>query len=705
MDKSPRKSTRNSLQLPILNSNLLKSLNSVHLPPPPASSRTANAFNATGSATKMGNHRSPPFVHPGKQQFCMTGESNHSVKLNTSSSPLVPNRMGVMLNTPPPSQTRQSKPYYQAVNTPTLGGRARAGSGNKENSFLFMPSPTGPSPVDKSMHESILHREMAAPRVLYNLTQLPTDDGCAQNLAAHTDLSRPQVTQHVQEIIEEEEEEEFVLPEPHEMPSIVDDGTKPPYSYATLIAMAILRSPNRRLTLSQIYQWINDSFEWYRNSKSGWQNSIRHNLSLNKAFTKEERPKDDPGKGHYWLVVPGKEAQFLKGRCNRRNGSSSVQMVGTRHHKFFSTTSLTETTSSPFSAPSKQHLHQFSSSQPEPVHSDPTTDHAPSSADNELPQEDEDYSETDSQETSTERRSSDNISVHEDDHDPAAADSSNFCLFDPETAITPMKRSNTAIGLQHFSRTNVTADSPIKKRNAPDDHLPFIEDSPSAGSSIKRPRLIKKGHSMLDHGSLPLLNVPSASWMPVSHDDDTGMTTMLSLPSPSIGSASAALLLGGGPSKSNHFLVPNFQNKVFSPNTSLRNHCVLVRSLTTPSHEFEDLLSSPSAGALKYSCAEADDDISRACFGSPAKRAAKRQQYFEHSGVADFDEASSVADVFGVDICQVVRRAVESKPGSDDQPSCDALDRGEDDCGKYLSFDSPIKTADNFSPAKFRSNE
>ncbi|CBF77863.1 hypothetical protein AN8858.2 [Aspergillus nidulans FGSC A4] len=114
------------------------------------------------------------------------------------------------------------------------------------------------------------------------------------------------------------------LPEPHELPPIEDDGTKPPYSYATLIGMSILRAPNRRLTLAQIYRWISDTFSYYKNSDPGWQNSIRHNLSLNKAFIKQERPKDDPGKGNYWAIEPGMETQFIKDKPVRRATMTSM---------------------------------------------------------------------------------------------------------------------------------------------------------------------------------------------------------------------------------------------------------------------------------------------------------------------------------------------------------------------------------------------
>ncbi|MCJ1361528.1 hypothetical protein MMC16_000628 [Acarospora aff. strigata] len=133
------------------------------------------------------------------------------------------------------------------------------------------------------------------------------------------------------------------LPDPGEMPNVEDDGQKPPYSYATLIGMAILRAPNRRLTLASIYRWISDTFAYYRVSEAGWQNSIRHNLSLNKAFVKKERAKDDPGKGSYWAIEPGMESQFLKDKPTRRPTSSQgpiMSNMGTKRNHFQAPESL-----------------------------------------------------------------------------------------------------------------------------------------------------------------------------------------------------------------------------------------------------------------------------------------------------------------------------------------------------------------------------
>lgn len=66
-------------------------------------------------------------------------------------------------------------------------------------------------------------------------------------------------------------------------------NSKPPYSFSCLIFMAIEDSPVKALPVKEVYAWILDHFPYFRNAPTGWKNSVRHNLSLNKCFRKVEK--------------------------------------------------------------------------------------------------------------------------------------------------------------------------------------------------------------------------------------------------------------------------------------------------------------------------------------------------------------------------------------------------------------------------------
>ncbi|XP_051464038.1 forkhead box protein M1 [Apus apus] len=77
---------------------------------------------------------------------------------------------------------------------------------------------------------------------------------------------------------------------------------RPPYSYMAMIQFAINSTEKKRMTLKDIYTWIEDHFPYFKHvAKPGWKNSIRHNLSLHDMFVRETSAN---GKISFWTIHP-----------------------------------------------------------------------------------------------------------------------------------------------------------------------------------------------------------------------------------------------------------------------------------------------------------------------------------------------------------------------------------------------------------------
>lgn len=94
---------------------------------------------------------------------------------------------------------------------------------------------------------------------------------------------------------------------------------------------------NGRMTLQQVYDWIQDNFMYYRSCGTNWQSSIRHNLSLGFFFKNTARGDNERGKGGYWeLALDSRKTEWKRNRKSRKNRHQISSAISDRRTSKYS---------------------------------------------------------------------------------------------------------------------------------------------------------------------------------------------------------------------------------------------------------------------------------------------------------------------------------------------------------------------------------
>lgn len=215
-----------------------------------------------------------------------------------------------------------------------------------------------PSTKIQIRFKSLLNRQQELP-TKQEAVESPSGNNSANNKEDNTDVLDYLATKDDLPVNDENTTAKFRKKFPSPGASDENSELKPPYSYAQLIIQAISSAEENQLTLAGIYQYITKFYPYYKNCDKGWQNSIRHNLSLNRYFIKVPRGQEEPGKGSFWRIDQGCESKLIEQAWRKRSkGKFDGEPLSKRYKDETPSTALSSSSPQPTQAQTQQIVYQ-----------------------------------------------------------------------------------------------------------------------------------------------------------------------------------------------------------------------------------------------------------------------------------------------------------------------------------------------------------